>query len=103
MRVFQQLDSNNKGYLTKQDVAAGLDLIQPQGSAAAAAPGQQNKPSRTGSGPPGGGGGSATTVSTDPADTNQDGKVSLQEEIAYIIKQYTMGDSTGQSSSATYI
>lgn len=89
---FKMLDTSDKGYVTKQDVATGLEAQQAQGA-------------RPAGGPPGGGGGagkaeeSSSTDSTDPADTNGDGKVSMDEEMAYLLKQYTEGSTTTQSTS----
>jgi len=88
---FKMLDTANQGYVTKQDVTTGLQSQQAPGARPA--------------GPPPGGGGagktedSSSTDSTDPADTNGDGKVSMDEEMAYLLKQYLEGSATTQSTS----
>ena len=103
-QIFKSLDSGNKGYITRQDVADGLDQLAPQtppGDAAAAAGGGGS--GRGGARGAGGGGGGAVTVAYDPRDTNQDGKVSMQEDLDYALKQYTMKtDSMQQSQSVTW-
>ncbi len=102
--IFKLLDAGNKGYITKQDAADGLNQIQPPPPGGATAPANGGGPSKGASRPSGGeGGGPATTSAvSDPADTNQDGKVSMQEELAYIQKQYTTSDSMEPSKSVTY-
>lgn len=102
--IFKLLDAGNKGYITKQDAADGLDKLSqtPSGGATSEAGGS----SRGGSRPAGGGGGGGGAIASedyDPADTNQDGTVSMQEEIAYILEQYTKTDSTQQSESVIRI
>jgi Ca2+-binding EF-hand superfamily protein len=106
-QVFSLLDTGNKGYITRQDTANGLDkVLQLPGEAAPAASdgGPAKRPSRPPAGTGGGGGGAPppSNVSTDPADTNQDGKVSMQEEIAYVLKQYQQTESMQPFQSAIY-
>lgn len=96
-QIFRLLDVGNKGYITKQDATDALAERQPTSAADATA--------KSASGPGGGGGGGASTsvsADIDPADTNEDGTVSIQEELAYIMKQYTASDSKEQAQSATY-
>lgn len=100
--VFQMLDTGGKGYITKQDVAEGLDKL-----AQAAA---ESTDKATGGGGGGKGGGAAaasgsTTTEYDPRDTNQDGTVSLQEQMAYDLKQYTQPDmlDTSTNKTSTYL
>ena len=59
----------------------------------------------TGGGGGGGGDGdaaTATVVNLDPADANQDGRVSMQEQFAYVLAQYQKADAARQSQSVTY-
>lgn len=83
-QIFKLLDSAGKGYLTKQDVASAVESSPEP-------PPQKARPGGAGP-PPGGGddGGSTQSSSaTDPADTNGDGTVSVQEEVAYALQQYS--------------
>jgi Ca2+-binding EF-hand superfamily protein len=97
--VFNLLDTGDKGYITKQDAASGLEKLQST-SGGAAATGGAGKPAGGG----GGGGGGSASATTDPADTNEDGTVSLQEELAYMLKQYaaSSSDQQVQTQSAIY-
>ena len=92
-KIFNQLDTGNKGYITRQDTADGLDKLPPTLTAGAAASASGGTP-KGGGGGGGGGGGAAASITADPADTNQDGKVSAQELLAYIQKQYAKTNST---------
>jgi hypothetical protein len=92
--ILKMLGSGNKGYITKQDATDALAKLDAAGT-----------DSKTGgsAGPPGGGGGAAPAATdTDPADTNQDGKVSMAEEAAYALKQYAADSSTQQSQIAVF-
>lgn len=95
--VFNLLDSSGQGYITKQDVTSALAQSQSASGNAPPAGGA----ARAGGGGGGGGGGSVSAT-TDPADTNGDGKVSLQEEIEYLLKQYTQGTSTTEPQTEVY-
>jgi len=97
--VFNLLDTGNKGYVTKQDAANALSQTQSNSGDASAA-GGASRPAGGGGG--GGGGGSSVSATTDPADTNGDGTVSLSEEIAYLLKQYTQGEPATESQSEIY-
>ena len=100
-QIFQLFDSGNKGYITKQDATDLLNELQQASSSDATAAPPANGPTRGGEG--GGGGAAVSSLDIDPADTNQDGKVSVQEEMAYILKQYNSGtESTSDSQSSTY-
>jgi Ca2+-binding EF-hand superfamily protein len=101
--IFNLLDPGGKGYITKQDATDGLEkLAQMQADRSAAA----TPPARHGGGGGDGGGGgtTVTAVDMDPADTNQDGKVSMQEEMTYALKQYQqqVDWSAQQAQSPTY-
>jgi hypothetical protein len=92
--IFKILDSGNKGYITRQDAADALAKID--------AGGTDSKPGGSAK-PVGGGGGAAPAVAdTDPADTNQDGRVSMAEQFAYALKQYAAGGARQQSQTAVY-
>jgi Ca2+-binding EF-hand superfamily protein len=101
--IFKMLDSGDKGYLTKQDAATGLGQAQGQTESSTSS-GKSGGPPKGGG--HGGGGGddsaSSTTASLDPADTNQDGKVSSAEAVAYILKQYQQAQAAQNSQSAMY-
>ncbi|QOY89956.1 EF-hand domain-containing protein [Paludibaculum fermentans] len=97
-QIFQVLDSGGKGYITKQDAADGLEkMAQKMEQGGGAPPADGGKQGSGGSGS-GGGSSSSTTSSSsssevyDPKDTNQDGKVSMQEEVAYALSQYTKAE-----------
>ncbi len=106
--IFKLLDTGNKGYITRQDAADALEKMESTAAGDAAATGGASdgasRPARRGGGGGGGGGGAApaASASTDPADTNGDGTVSLQERIAYTLKQYAQGDSAERPQSVTY-
>jgi hypothetical protein len=84
--IIKQLDQGNKGYLTEQDLEAGL--------AKADQAKQSQGPPRGGAGKAGGGeapsagGGTSAATSYDPADLNQDGVVTMQERVQYALQQY---------------
>lgn len=92
--LFQQLDQGGKGYITREDIQSGLERTAPNQSSAVPPPPVQ------GGGPRGGGGAppareseSTTSSSTyfyDPEDLNQDGTVSSQEQMQYLLDQYTV-------------
>ncbi len=95
--IFNLLDQGGKGYLTKQDLEDGLSKAtqsQPtQGKAAGA----------SGGGPAGGVGGAAAasgTATADPEDLNQDGTVTQQEKIQYVLTHYAKAASASSASSA---
>jgi hypothetical protein len=84
--IIKQLDQGNKGYISKQDLEAGLARVD-----------QGKQPQGPPKGGPGGGGGSpstgsssgtSTTTSHDPEDLNQDGTVTMEEKIQYAQKLY---------------
>jgi hypothetical protein len=102
---FKQLDQGDKGYITKQDIENGLESV------AQSAPAQAQPAARPGGGgggaPPAGGGGtgdssSASTASSyDPQDLNQDGVVTMQEQLQYVLNLYTAQTEAGSSSQAS--
>ena len=82
----------------KQNTVGGINETGKMGQARQEAARAAATPSHFGESPPGGiekfsnADESATgTLVYDPRDTNQDGKVSLQEELAYAAKQYSAG------------
>ena len=92
--IIKQLDQGNKGYITKQDLEAGLAKAD-QGKQIQGPP--RGGPGRGGAPPAGAGGGSSsagssssasTPTSYDPEDLNQDGTVTLQEKTQYALKLY---------------
>lgn len=91
--LFKQLDQGNKGYLTQQDLETGLaqanrnrpaDSPPPERAAAPTA----NSPSDPGSDDLSTTGTSSSIAGTKPEDLNQDGNVTLQEKIRYVLNQY---------------
>ncbi|MES2208184.1 MAG: EF-hand domain-containing protein [Pseudomonadota bacterium] len=106
--LFEALDNNNDGQITKQEMKDTLQKFSDQldnqfNEMRTSGPSNEARPA--GGPPPGGGGGkpggteeSASTSSSafDPADTNQDGKVSETERLAY--QQSQQASSTSQSS-----
>ena len=110
--IFKKLDSNGDGKLTKSEMTSGMS------STAQAGKGGRTPPSG-GMPPPGAGGAksasgassasstqsSSSTKTYDPADANQDGKVSEQERIAYAQakqdKASASSDSTATSATST--
>jgi Ca2+-binding EF-hand superfamily protein len=90
---FKRVDTGNKGYITKEDAGTALNQAQTANKTPEAAAGGRD----------GGGGGAAIAVlDSDPADTNQDGKVSMQEELAYVLKRYAASDSAHPYQSPLY-
>ncbi len=110
--IFKKLDSNADGKLTKSEMTSSMSSTTKVGKGGGAPP-------PGGMPPPGAGGaksasGASSTSSTqsssstktyDPADANQDGKVSEQEKIAYAQakqdKASASSDSTATSSTST--
>jgi hypothetical protein len=82
--LFKQLDQGGKGYITKQDLEAGLAKEE----AAKTSQSQQTSKSGKGGGHAGGGGGASASTSTDPEDLNGDGVVTSMERIEYALKAY---------------
>lgn len=80
--LFKQLDQGGKGYITKQDIEDGL-AREEQAKAA-----QAQQPAKLGRGGAPAAGGAGTSYSYDPADLNQDGVVTTQERIQYILNLY---------------
>ena len=96
---FKALDTGNKGYITKQDATAAL------ANGAQSAKASQSTGKQGGSGGmrrAGGTGSPFASTAPDPADTNGDGKVSIEEELAYLIKQYTTTDTSTKSTVSAY-
>jgi Ca2+-binding EF-hand superfamily protein len=101
--VFSLFDAGNKGYITEQNMEDGLKKLESASTDETSATGESEGASRpAGGGGGGGGGGAAAATSYDPADTNQDGVVSMQERLAYMVKQYSKSDTEDQSQSTTY-
>ena len=94
---FTEADSNGDGKVNRDEAMAYAKASgQEQGTDAAQAAGGAGGPQGAGGPPPGpppGGAASATsddstaTASTDPADTNGDGKVSAKEAVEYLLSQ----------------
>ena len=94
---FKMLDTSSKGYVTKNDVTQGSQKAQ------GAPPGTGARPAGGGGGGGGGGGStSATSATTDPADTNGDGVVSAEEQLAYQLKQYQTSNTSEESTTEAY-
>ena len=106
--LFQMLDSGGKGYITKEDAAAGLDALAQKLAEAKSKTSGGGESTGGGGGAKGAGASGASSTSTDydPKDTNQDGTVSLQEELAYVMTHYAKTDaveiSTQETSTETY-
>ena len=97
-QFFKQLDQGDKGYLTKQDIENGLESV------ARSAPARAQAASRPGGGGGGGTGDSSsasTTSSYDPRDLNQDGVVTMQEQLQYVLNLYNAQIEAGSSSQAS--
>lgn len=95
--LFKQLDQGGKGYITRQDLEDGLAKAEPGTASLGQAPS-----GRAGRGGAGGGdgdaaGGASTTTAFDPEDLNQDGKVTNQERIEYMLKVYAAQKEAGAS------
>jgi hypothetical protein len=105
-RAFKAADTDNSGSISKDELAAMLDRMAPPGgqfgrpggpagAGGPQGPGGPRGPGGPGGpgGPPGAGGppggasaGGSKKISTDPADTDGDGKVSQKEAQAYQVK-----------------
>jgi hypothetical protein len=82
--LLQQLDQAGKGYITRQDIETGLQRAQSTSFSASQPP-----PGRGGPPPTGDPMNTSNTYTFDPEDLNQDGTVTNQEEIQYLLTQYT--------------
>lgn len=89
--AFKAIDSNGDAAISKDELAALLDRMPaPSGrpGASSGAPhGGPHGPPPGGGGAPSASGGASKKASTEPADSNEDGKVSEQEETNYRAKQ----------------
>lgn len=87
-QIFKTLDADGDNKITKEELAAGIEQLAPQGAAPADAA-QQAKGAPPAGGARGAGGASEDSSSTtyEAADTNQDGTVSLQELVIYQLSQ----------------
>ncbi len=106
--IFKKLDNNGDGKLTKSEMTSGMSSTAQAGKGGGAPP-------PGGMPPPGAGGansasGTSSTSSTqsssstktyDPADDNQDGKVSEQERIAYAQAKQDKASASSASSTST--
>jgi EF-hand domain pair/EF hand len=101
--IFNLLDPGGKGYITKQDATEGLEKLAQRAPGGSESPEGAHRPAHHHGGGGGGGGTTVTGLDVDPADTNQDGEVSMQEELAYALKQYQQqADSNTQPQSVAY-
>jgi Ca2+-binding EF-hand superfamily protein len=82
-KQFDAIDTQKTGSISKADIATAIQsgALKPPAGGRPAGGGDKD-----GGGKPGGAGGAATKT-YDPADTNQDGKVSEQEALVYSQKQ----------------
>lgn len=96
---FDAADTDADGRINGEEAMAYDKLTSTDGSTATATAG----PATQGAGgpPPAGGGGSSSGTTYAAADTNEDGTVSLQELVAYEIKQGSSADSDTASSSTS--
>lgn len=106
--IFKKLDNNGDGKLTKSEMTSGMSSTAQAGKGG-------GTPPPGGMPPPGAGGansasGTSSTSSTqsssstktyDPADGNQDGKVSEQERIAYAQAKQDKASASSASSTST--
>ena len=112
--VFSYLDSNSDSSISQSELETGLNNINSSGKTstsqnAAASGGTGKTAGASGAGAAGGAGGvsstsgssgSSTSISYDVRDTNQDGKVSINEEMAYQLKHITDMLASSESSNA---
>lgn len=102
--IFQKLDSNGDGKLTKSEMASGMSGTAKAGKGGGMPP---PPPSSGGANSAAGASGASSTQSGssmktyDPADANQDGKVSEQERIAYAQAQQDKASAAGDASAST--
>lgn len=115
--LFKKLDANGDGKITKDELTSGLkQLADAFGSQNVTSGGGKAGAPAAGGTPPSRSGNATSTSSTnstsstqsssaaktyDPADTNQDGKVSEQERIAYALKQLASQLHASASSTST--
>jgi len=99
-QFFQNNDTNGDDLISEEEMAAGAAKMQPPQGISSKPAGGPGGPGGLG-GPRGGGGGRAgetdeesSSTSTDPADTNGDGKVSFSEYIASLAANST--DNSGK-------
>lgn len=102
--LFQLLDSEGKGFISRQDISDEIEKLQQSGDSQSSQTAETGTPPAGGGGGGGGGGAGAAAatlddLTLDPADTNGDGAVSAAEEIAYALKHYA--DQSTDSSAAT--
>ncbi len=82
-KLFATIDTKGSGKITQSDIEAAIKKTGGKGAPPAAMPSQHG-------GRPGGAGGvsqSSSSKTYDPRDTNKDGKVSIEEVIAYALAQ----------------
>jgi hypothetical protein len=106
--LFQLLDSEGKGFISRQDISDEIEKLQQSGDSQSAQTAETGAPPVGGGGGGGGGAGAAAAtlddLTLDPADTNGDGAVSAAEEIAYALKHYAeqSSDSSPTTTSELY-
>jgi len=93
--LFKQLDQGGKGYITRQDLEEGLAKAEPGTASLGQAP--SGRAGRGGGGDGDAAGGASTTTAFDPEDLNEDGKVTNQERIQYMLKVYAAQKEAGAS------
>ena len=80
-RMFEETDTNSDGKITQAENEAAMKKMQqggkPKGPPPAQGAGASSKSSSS----------SSTSTTYDVRDTNEDGEVSIQEKLAYILKQ----------------
>jgi len=95
-KVFSEIDTDGSGKISQaENQSAVKKMVARGGPPGGMPPGGGAKQAG------GGGESSASTLSIDPRDTNGDGKVSLQEALAYAAKQYSAGSGGGNNTAAT--
>ncbi|RQO37281.1 hypothetical protein DBR37_03585 [Herminiimonas sp. KBW02] len=89
--IFKALDVDGDSKISKEEFAAGMEQLAPQGAAAADGSGAVQEAKGAPPARGGGGGGAESTAATtyEAADTNQDGTVSLQELVLYQMSHAT--------------
>jgi len=99
--MFNLMDSNADGSVTKQEFTDLLQTMKPQeGSASSNATPQAGMAPPPGGPPPQNAAASSTEISLDPADTNGDGTVSAAEALAYSLSSSTVADNTSNVDTA---
>jgi hypothetical protein len=97
-KQFDAIDTAKSGKIGKSEIEAALKAGKvgpPRGAPPPGGPGGPGGPGRAGGAP------ASSAKATDPADTNQDGKVSAQEALLYSIAQEAKANAIKPAASST--